>query len=89
MHPPASAAALNSNGAVLFEVNMMSFGPAPSWRASSSSGTELQSKPNPSSSISLRMAGLGFALTAKYSLNGMSAKALVSLLPVSMMPASS
>jgi len=64
MQPPSRAAASNSSAEVLLDVNMMSSPRAPAARASSSSATELQSKPKRSSRIRARMRGLGNALTA-------------------------
>ncbi len=90
MQPPSAAAAAKSSGLVLFEVNMISSPRAPRLRARSSSVSELQSKPKPRSRMISRIAGLGRALTAKYSRKpGMPEKAACTWRPVARMPASS
>ena len=90
MQPPSLAANSNSSSLVLLEVNMMSSGLAPNWRAWISSGIELQSKPNPISFMSFRISRLGSAFTAKNSRKpGIPENAFTRLAPVSLMPASS
>ena len=88
--PPRAWATRNSDSLVLFEVNMMFSGGTPAFRASISSGVELQSRPKPMLFMMARMAGLGRALTAKNSWNPSApAKAALKAAPVSRMPVSS
>src|SRR6266511_117231 len=60
MIAPSSRALQNSPAGVSFEVNMIESPTMPARSASSSSGSELQSAPNPSARRIFRMNGSGF-----------------------------
>ena len=77
MMAPAFAAALYSSSDVSLELNIILVPLIPEASASMSSGMEAQSAPQPNCLNSLKMAGVGVAFTAKYSLNPLfQAKAL-------------
>jgi len=79
-----------SSAGVTFEENMISAPRRPSRSARMSSVSEEQSRPQPSSCRMRRIAGLGLALTAKYSRKpGFQAKAASSCRTAARMPASS
>ena len=87
--PSALAFAYSSTG-VSFDVNMIPSPVTPISCDSSSSGSELQSVPKPSSFRIFMMKGLGQALTAKYSLKpAFQANAAFSLRALIRMPLSS
>ena len=76
MIAPRSSAARKSSSGVSFEESMMSRPVTPARSASKSSTPVAQSQPQPHSARTRSMAGLGVALTAKYSLKpGFQAKA--------------
>ena len=67
MTAPSRWASWNSSAGVLLEENMMCSPVTPHFSAISSSASEEQSQPQPSSFKSFKMAGVGVAFTAKYS----------------------
>ena len=79
MVAPSLAASWNSSAGVSLEENMISPPVNPQRSESISSVREEQSTPQPSSRRSFKMAGVGVALTAKYSRKpGFQAKAACS-----------
>ena len=90
MVAPSFAASRNSQAGVSLEENMISLPVKPQRWDIISSVREAQSVPQPSSRRIFRMAGVGVALTAKYSLKpGFQEKACITFRAFSRMPFSS
>ena len=90
MKAPSRSASRYSSARVLLEENMISSPRKPHFSASISSVRLEQSAPQPSSRRSFKMAGVGVAFTAKYSLNPpFQAKAAFTARAFSRMPLSS
>ena len=87
---PSACALRNSSSGVSFDVNMMSSPTLPAASASTSSASEEQSLPKPSSRRIFIRWGFGVAFTAKYSWNpAFQAKAFLSRRAFARMAASS